>query len=411
MSLAVADQALFALSNFALNILLARWLTPSEYGAFAVAFGIFLLVATTHQAVLIEPMMVFGAGRFTERFSAYAEAVLRGHFTFTGVVSAALLVVAAIAAVTDHAGFASAMLGLAVAAPFILFQWLMRRACYVCSRLGHAVSAGAAYMLIVVPGAYLLYRAGALSVFTAFALTGAASLFTASWLRWRLRLRDAGERFDFSQMLAAHWEYGRWALGTGGLNWANSNVLMLLMPIFLSLAAAGTFKAAINLIMPLWQTGAAVATVLLPGLVRARAEDRDGPLGTGVLAAGIVGGAVYAVGLLAFGDALARGLYGGQYDLGFPLLLWLAVLSFATASHLGIAVALRALERPNLIFRGQVLATVVVLPLGLLLMLFFGVSGVLAASAIAAVADTGYCWWLLQRGIAEDRVIGHRGHS
>jgi len=39
--LAVVDQALFAGSNFLLSILLARWLTPAEYGAFAVADAVF----------------------------------------------------------------------------------------------------------------------------------------------------------------------------------------------------------------------------------------------------------------------------------------------------------------------------------------------------------------------------------
>ena len=36
-SLAVLDQGLFSGANFVVNILLARWLTPEEYGAFAVA--------------------------------------------------------------------------------------------------------------------------------------------------------------------------------------------------------------------------------------------------------------------------------------------------------------------------------------------------------------------------------------
>jgi hypothetical protein len=36
-SLAVLDQGLFSGANFIVNILLARWLAPEEYGAFAVA--------------------------------------------------------------------------------------------------------------------------------------------------------------------------------------------------------------------------------------------------------------------------------------------------------------------------------------------------------------------------------------
>ena len=60
-SLAILDQGLFAWAHFLLSILLARWLTPTEYGAFALAYSIFLLFGAFHTALLTEPMMVFGA--------------------------------------------------------------------------------------------------------------------------------------------------------------------------------------------------------------------------------------------------------------------------------------------------------------------------------------------------------------
>jgi len=57
---AIIDQALFSGANFIVNILLARWLSQEQYGAFAVALSIFYLLAGFHTAVLTEPMMVFG---------------------------------------------------------------------------------------------------------------------------------------------------------------------------------------------------------------------------------------------------------------------------------------------------------------------------------------------------------------
>jgi O-antigen/teichoic acid export membrane protein len=55
-SLAVLDQALFSGANFLVNILLARWLPPEEYGAFAVALSIYYLLLGFHTAVITEPM-------------------------------------------------------------------------------------------------------------------------------------------------------------------------------------------------------------------------------------------------------------------------------------------------------------------------------------------------------------------
>ena len=78
-TLAVMDQALFSGANFVVSIMLARWLAPAEYGAYSVAFSVFLLFASLHMAIVIEPMMVFGAGKYGSRFPSYLRALLAGH--------------------------------------------------------------------------------------------------------------------------------------------------------------------------------------------------------------------------------------------------------------------------------------------------------------------------------------------
>jgi hypothetical protein len=79
---AVSDQGLFSLSNFALNLLLARWLVPQDYGAFTVALSVFYLVGTFHGALLTEPMLVFAPSRYKGRFPEYLGALLYGHLGF-----------------------------------------------------------------------------------------------------------------------------------------------------------------------------------------------------------------------------------------------------------------------------------------------------------------------------------------
>ena len=69
--LAVLDQGLFSGANFLVNILLARWLAPDEYGAFAVALSVFYLLAGLHTAVVSEPIMVPGTGKYRAQFPRY----------------------------------------------------------------------------------------------------------------------------------------------------------------------------------------------------------------------------------------------------------------------------------------------------------------------------------------------------
>src|SRR5437879_1887053 len=54
--LAIVDQGLISGSNFLLGILLARWLVPEQYGAYALAFSLFLLLSFLYHSMLLEPM-------------------------------------------------------------------------------------------------------------------------------------------------------------------------------------------------------------------------------------------------------------------------------------------------------------------------------------------------------------------
>jgi hypothetical protein len=91
---AVLDQVLFAGSSFSINILLARWLPPVQYGAFALAFFLFLLLGALHTAVLTEPMLVFGASVYRGRVRAY----LGRHVMLHVLVSVATAIVLAVGA-------------------------------------------------------------------------------------------------------------------------------------------------------------------------------------------------------------------------------------------------------------------------------------------------------------------------
>ena len=67
----VTDQGLLGFSNFAASLVLARWLRPDEYGGYVAASALFWLIMNGYSALLTEPMMVFGSGRFRDRLSSY----------------------------------------------------------------------------------------------------------------------------------------------------------------------------------------------------------------------------------------------------------------------------------------------------------------------------------------------------
>src|SRR5947207_12866057 len=74
--LAILDQGLISGSNFLIGILLARWLMPDQYGAFALAFSVFLLLSYVYQSFLAEPQAVFSGSAYRKSLRGYLQTLL-----------------------------------------------------------------------------------------------------------------------------------------------------------------------------------------------------------------------------------------------------------------------------------------------------------------------------------------------
>ena len=80
---AILDQGLISGSNFVISILLARWLVPEQYGAYAVAFGIFVLLSLVYQSLVLEPMAVFGGSSYRDCLRGYLRSLLWIHIAIS----------------------------------------------------------------------------------------------------------------------------------------------------------------------------------------------------------------------------------------------------------------------------------------------------------------------------------------
>jgi O-antigen/teichoic acid export membrane protein len=379
--LALLDQGIFAGSNFVISILLARWLSPEQYGMYAVGFAVFLFLLNFHQALLLEPMLVFGSSVYRERLRGYLKALLLLHMGMTLVMAFGLCVAAAVIAKLGQAnGLPAALMGVAFAAPTVLLLWLTKRTFYL--KLSPAPSAGAAllYCALTMGGLAFVYKHNLLSPLAAFLLMGFGGLGASIVLLAYLgsRLSSAQDAPSLSDTWRRHWRYGRWALGANAMMWVPINAFYPLLSRFSGLAQAGELKALMNFAAPMLQVCAALHTLLLPYSSRVLKE--RGTAGVSVVLRRMtllcVSCAVpYWIVLLLFQGPAFRMLYSGRYTEVDYLLPVVALASVAGSAFFGPSIVLRSMEAPRLIFAAVTVSSCVSVAIGVPLTWAWGVGG------------------------------------
>jgi O-antigen/teichoic acid export membrane protein len=398
--LAVLDQALFSGANFLVNILLARSLPPEEYGAFAVALSVFYLLAGFHTAVLSEPMMIFGAGKYREQFRKYFGMVLWIHWQLSALIALGLGVAAWAFFRLGSPSMAQALLGLAVASPFLLLIWLTRRACYVQLRPAWAVAGGGINLVAILGGLFFLGQSGLLTSLSGLVLLGVAAGLTSLFLVLQLKRLAMGPigNLKASQVVSDHWRYGRWNLLNTSMFWASGQVIVLIASFFYGLHASATMAASWNLYAPLNLFIQGISLLILPSLADSRERGHlvSWKQMTFGFAVGFGGLALAYVAFLAlFGQDVMKSVYGSNnvYSNYIDILILIGMHFVFTAIGGVFAASLKtAMQIEDMVkirFASMVLFLMFAFPLSR----FIGVSGLILATIIGeAFLTTLLCY-------------------
>ena len=398
-TLAVTDQALFSGANFLVSMLLARRLAPNEYGAYSLAYAWFLLFAALHQALLIEPMMIFGAGKYFDRFQRYLTLLVAYHAVL--LVPAGLMLWVVSAVFGAYFGAArGAFQSMALASSMILLFWLMRRVFYVLMKPGWGVMSSVLYFFALAALLAVLLATHSLAPSTAFLAMGLAGIVVSAILLWRLgKWRDNTETvLSFREVAAEHWRYGRWSMASALASWFPSNIYYILLSAWLGLEGAAALRALTNFIMPVTQGVMALNMLMLPALVRDRCAGGPRKMNqTMALYFALLGGGcvIYLSALWLFRDRAFQIFYGGRYAeyKGWPLLL-AGALPIGTCLYSVIGNGLRALERPDRMFWAFVGSSAAAVVFGIPLTAKFGLAGALIGNHCSAVVFVAALAWL-----------------
>lgn len=392
---ALADQSMFATSGLVVNIVLARWFPVEEYGAYALAFSVYLFLTTLHNAVLLEPMTVLGPASYRNSLPEYLGRLVRFHFAVTLFLG---LAVGIGGSVFGHfyrgSVLPSALWGACVGTPFMLFFWLWRRAAYLELRPDMALRGAAVNTLANVALMFFFHARGWLNPFTAFVVQAIAGILASLVLIVSVRPQLQSPWLDdaMRRILKQHWGYGRWVVVTAFVFWVAGDAYYVILASTASMSDVAILRAVQNLVRPVSQFILAITLLLVPWasarfadherVMFRRAINRITFIFTGAAVA-------YMLGLVVFGKWLTELVYGGKYTQSAYLLFLVALPVLFTAAAEGPAIAVRAMQMPSELLWAYAAGAVPTVLFGVLLARHWGIVGGALGLGISSCAYFG----------------------
>ena len=380
-SWAFADQALVSGVNFLTAILLARALGPDQYGVFTLAWMILQFFSSIHFALTSFPMLSLAPRQSPTDRSSYFGAVFVHQLTLAACC-AVMTVGVAIGSEYLIPSWKLAALTLPLATATLAFQVqdFIRRYFFACSRASAAFGNDAVAYLAQLFLLLGLLHVGLLDSTTSlWVIAGSSGLAIIAGLfaMGRLTWRPETER----EVRAKHWEFSKWFAASAVMQWTSGSLFIVAAATRISPAAAGTLRAAQNII--------GITHVIFLGMENfvplhaTRAVIASGPRGLFRYLARVTLMGSAAIIPIAVAVALWPGfwlnlIYEGQYQGYEYVLQWYAVIYIFVFLGIPLRAGLRALERTSPLFHGYVALTIFSVALSVPVVDRYGLSGAVA---------------------------------
>jgi O-antigen/teichoic acid export membrane protein len=409
------DQALAVGGGFLVNIALARAQTKEEYGLFTLSYSVYALLLALYSATILEPYMIYGSGRYRERFAEYLRLMIWSNVVLGLSLTAVLLLICWLLSLLAPQFASRALWGLALTAGVILSGHLLRRAFYLQRQAALAAKTSLIFFITVACGLWLAAKSNRLDSFSVFVILAAGWITAGATFGRKLAFGKPEQAFlhikpDYWR---EHWNYTKWVLATAIVFQFTTQAYYWLAAGFLSAKEAGELRAMYVLVSPMDQMFIALSFLVIPALsARHAAKDIGRFLYIWKRYVWVTLGvtATFALAVRLMGGRVLHVIYAGKYDDLVPYLFVLALLPVLTGIGSAINNAVIATEKPKLVFVAYVCSGAATFLGGILLVMHFGLRGCVygmllsAATFTSALALTFFI--LVRRQIAASQAIG-----
>jgi O-antigen/teichoic acid export membrane protein len=394
----VADQAMSSISNFAVNIYIARTLGAVQYGAFSLAYVTYGFALNASRGLATDPLLVRFSGT---NIPTWRRAVTSctGTATVVGLVTGAcVLAVAAMLNGTARLAF----LALGLTMPGLLLQDSWRFSFFALGRGSQAFLNDTVWVLVLLPALVVLRMTGHADVFWFVLAWGAAAGVAAAV--GPLQARVVPRLPNTDRWVSRHRDLGPRYLLEGTINSGSTQLRNYGVGLLLGLAAVGYVQAATTLMGPFMVVFFGMGLVTLPEAARIlRRSPRHMMLFCALVGGGLaVLGLIWGVVLLV---ALPRGL--GHLMLNrlwrptYPLILPSTIAIMGGCASAGAGTGLHALGAARRSLRAMSISSVIYVVGSLTGAVTGGAAGTMRGAAVAAWIGAMAFWWELNRAMRD----------
>jgi O-antigen/teichoic acid export membrane protein len=333
----VADQGVSSLGNFTFSVIVAKSLSATEFGAFAIAWVTYGVILNASRGLATDPLVVRFSNADRTSWRRGVEAA-SGVSLLVGVASG--LGCVAVGGVLPQP-MGSAILALGFVLPGLLLQDAWRFASFTAGRPAVAFVNDLVWASLQMAAAAALYLSSNVTVGTATLAYGGTALVAAGvgWVQLRVPPRPRLARWWFSTQRSLAIRYAAENLSISGAR----QLRMVLLGMIAGLAAVGDVRAAEVLMGPFMVVLMGVAQVAVPEAVRVLNRPQHRLLrfsllmgSVQALAACLWGAAMLVLVPQGLGEMLLGGLWVGAYALLVPIMINMAVGCFENGAVTGV---------------------------------------------------------------------------
>ena len=391
------DQGVVSSGNFLTNWILAKYLAPTEYGAFGLLFGILLFANSLHSSLVTTPLGIK---------SPSAEPVEQKRLTgfallFSLVLAVPMTMVCAAACLYLHRG---RMLGWVIVAMALWFtQETLRRALMANLRHRDAVWGDVLSYLGQAGAIFYLQRAGTLNVTKTFLVMGVTSAVAALVQMIQTRV-SAPEWVSLRVEVRKFWALGRWVLFANLANVLTVQAFPWSLAVFRGLPQAAAFQAVANLLGVSHPLIFGIGNLIVPASARAMAKDGIAEAKRAALSYGSQGAFLlvpYLVVLFCFPQTVLALFYGAAspyVSFTYGLRIFVIVYALIYLAQV-LSSFFNAIERGQLAFLAYLSGAAIALFPGFPLIARAGMAGALITLLSCYSVRGALCVYYYRRAI------------